>query len=222
MSVLVFKDKQTAANAVATVLAAQLIEKPSCNIGLDYDPGLVPVFGALAGMSGSGMLDWSGLNIFQLCERVKTDAARPLREMLHRALLSGINYMPQNYYAPPSESTNWSDDCKLFEDRILQAGGLDMALVALKDDGCVLYNRGESELPPITHVEIFKEEKVVTAGIPTIMMAGKLVLLATGRDKAQAVRAMLQGPVTTAVPASYLQLHASVTFILDEDAASLL
>ena len=222
MSILVYKDKQTAAIAAATVVAAQLIEKPSCNVGLDYDPALVPVYGALTALTGNGVLDWSGLNLFQLCERVKTNEARPLREMLNRALLSEINFMPQNYYAPPSESLNWALDCRQFEDRILQAGGLDLALLALKEDGCVLYNRGDAETPPVTHVEIYKDEKVVTAGIPTFMMAGKLVLLATGKDKAKATRTMLSGPIAAAVPASFLQLHACVTFVLDEDAASLL
>ena len=85
-----------------------------------------------------------------------------------------------------------------------------------------MYNLPGAEMAPITHVELIGNEKVVTAGLATIMRSKKLLVVATGKDSAQAAAKALGGSVESDQPASYLQLHQNVTFILDEEAASLL
>ena len=71
-------------------------------------------------------------------------------------------------------------------------------------------------------MELYKGEKIVTAGLSTLMSAKKLIVLMTGRNMAEIARRTIRGAVDSSLPASMLQLHAAATFLLDEEAASLL
>ncbi|MDO4564160.1 MAG: 6-phosphogluconolactonase [Clostridia bacterium] len=223
MSILVYSDKQTAAAAAATLIAAQLIEKPSTVIGMDYDEALHPVYASLAAMTGNGLLDWSRIRLFQLCEYLISEtASTSVRDRLFELLYEPAHLLAQQYYLPPRQSENWALACNDFEESILSLGGMDIALLTIKDDGGLLFNGTGGDLAPITHVEAYKGAKAICAGLTTVMMAKKLVVIATGKDKAQAVSRSLKGSVGDSVPASLLQLHANAVFILDEEAASML
>ena len=124
--------------------------------------------------------------------------------------------------APADASDNWADSCHGFEDAILQAGGMDVALLTVGPDGSLLFNASEGEIAPTTHVELYQGDKIVTAGLSTLMSAKKLIVLMTGQEMAEAARSVIKGAVNSNLPASMLQLHAAATFLLDEEAASLL
>ena len=222
MSVLVFSDAQTAAAAAATLLAGQLIEKPSLTLGLDVDPTLIPAFQSLGAMTANGLLSWGKATVFQLSERVLEEGKLPLRAEMRASLYDELSLPEEKVIAPAGASENWADSCRAFEDAILQAGGLDVVLLTVEPDGAVLYNSADGEIPPTTHVELYQGEKIVTAGLSTLMSAKKLIVLMTGANMAETARQAIQGAVNTSVPASLLQLHAAATFLLDEDAASLL
>ncbi len=222
MSVLVFSDAQTAAAAAATLLAGQLIEKPSLVLGIDAASALVPAFQSLRAMTANGLLSWGKARIFQLSERVREEGKESLRAFMDRSLYGELSLGEGKVLAPDDASSNWADSCQGFENAILQAGGMDVALLTVGPDGAVLFNAPEEEIAPTTHVELYNGEKYVTAGLSTIMSAKKLIVLMTGRDMAEGARSAIRGAVDTHLPASLLQLHAAATFLLDEDAASLL
>lgn len=222
MSVLVFSDAQTAATAAATLLAGQLIEKPSLVLGLDCAFPLVPVFQSLRAMTTNGLLSWSKATVFQLSERVREEGRSSLRSFLDESLLAELSLGEGRVIAPDDVSDNWANSCHGFEDAILQAGGLDVVLLTVGQDGALLYNVPEEGIAPTTHVELYHGEKIVTAGLSTLMSAKKLIVLMTGRDMAETARNAIRGAVNTGLPASMLQLHAAATFLLDEEAASLL
>ena len=219
MSVIIYPDKKTAARAVCALIVAQLIEKPSSILGFDYDPTLLPVFAELAETTASGLLDWSRTTVFQLCERVKSEDALSLRDLLWRSILHRTNLSPKSFYAPPEESDDWGSECLRLDERILHRGGMNQCLLALKDDGAILFNRPAVALAHGSHTTQYKSDRVITAGITTVMQAKKLVVLATGEDKATVVYEMLRDAVSPQCPASCLQLHADATFILDAAAA---
>jgi len=219
MSTLIYPDKKMAARAAAALLSAQLIGKSSSVVGLDYDPTLLPCFHELAETAASGLLDWSRVTVFQLCERAKTEDAISLRDLLWRALLHRTNLPPKAFFAPPEESGDWTGECVRLEEGILHRGGLDVALLGLKDDATILFNRPGAALAHGAHTAQYRDDWVITAGIPTIMQAKKLIVLATGEERRAAVSAMLREAITPQRPASFLQLHANVTFILDAAAA---
>ena len=222
MSVLVFSDAQTAAAAAATLLAGQLIEKPSLVLGVDCAPALVSAFHSLSAMTANGLMNWGQATVFQLSERVREEGKASLRSFLDESLLGDLALKSAQVLAPADASDNWADSCHGFEDAILQAGGMDVALRTVGPDGSLLFNGPEGEIAPTTHVELYQGDKIVTAGLSTLMSAKKLIVLMTGQEMAEAARSAIKGAVNSSLPASMLQLHAAATFLLDEEAASLL
>ena len=222
MSVLVFSDAQTAAAAAATLLAGQLIEKPSLVLGVDCAPTLVSAFHSLSAMTANGLLNWGKATVFQLSERVREEGKASLRSFMDETLYGDLSLTNGQVLAPADASDNWADSCHSFEDAILQAGGMDVALLTVGPDGSVLFNGPEGEIAPTTHVELYQGDKIVTAGLSTLMSAKKLIVLMTGQEMAEAARSAIKGAVNSSLPASMLQLHAAATFLLDEEAASLL
>lgn len=219
MNVLVYRDKAVAAAAAATVVAAQIIEKPSSVLGFAYEEELFQPFRALVRMTTDGLIDWSETRACILSEMVRAEGERSIAKLMGGMLLDKVSQRRENRFVPDSEATDWSIACNDFENQILAAGGMDIALLAVRADGSVCYNVGAAELAPVTHVERMERGRVVTAGISTVMNAKKLVVMLTGADKADIASAVFSGPVVPSVPASYLQLHGNVTFLLDEDAA---
>lgn len=222
MSVLVFSDAPTAAAAAATLLAGQLIEKPSLVLGVDSAAALVSAFHSLSAMTANGLLSWGKATVFQLSERVREEEKPSLRAFMDQTLYGEIGLRPDQVIAPADASDNWADSCHGFEDAILQAGGMDVALLTVGADGSLLCNAPDGEIAPTTHVELYQGEKIVTAGLSTLMSARKLIVLMTGRVMAETARSAIRGAVDSDLPASMLQLHAAATFLLDEEAASLL
>jgi glucosamine-6-phosphate deaminase len=129
--------------------------------------------------------------------------------------------------------------CRDYEDKIRAAGGIDLQLLGIGGDGHIAFNEPGSSLASRTRVKTLTEQTIqdnarlffggdetqvprfaITMGVGTILDARQLLLLATGERKADIVRAFIEGPVTSAVTASALQLHPKATVILDEAAAS--
>lgn len=221
MSVLIYQDAHTAGVAAATLFAASVMENPHSNIGVTYDSILEPVFASLRSMLKNGLFSLQNARVYQLCEFVpKDEDAVSIRKLLDDALLSETAIDEANYVIPYREDRNWAQICSDYENNILEHGGLDLALLVLRPDGSLLYNLAGDELAPVTHVEAIGEEKVVSAGLATLMQTKKLLVAAIGKDCAASVAQTLRGAVSDKQPASYLLLHRNVTFILDEEAAS--
>jgi len=223
MSILVYRDRSIAGAAAATLLAAQIIEKPDAVLGLDYQETLAPVYRALSRMSVDGLLDWSEVRTFTLSELVRSTDEQSIRARMYSALFDRINVKNENMYFPQMDAADWNLACSEFEDSILDAGGFDLLFLTVNSDGSIAFLPGAQELPPVTHVERTDDGgRAVTVGITTIMAAKKIVVLMTGADKADVAAKMFHGAVNSMIPASYLQLHANVVFLLDEAAAELI
>ena len=219
MSILVYHDKATATSAASTLIAAQIIERPFSVLGLDYSSELAPVYRTLSRMSGEGLLDWNEVTAFILAEQVEQDGDHSIARSVGTALLDRVRQPESKRFVPDTQKGDWSVVCNDFENQILLRGGLDLAFMCIRADGSVVYNFPANELAPVTHVERTEQGRIVTVGISTIMLAKKLVVMATGPNKTDAVTAALNGPIVPTVPASYLQLHPNASFILDEEAA---
>ena len=135
MSVLVFSDAQTAAAAAATLLGGMLIEKPSLVLGVDCAQELVPTFQSLRAMTANGLLSWRKATVFQLSERVRAEGKPSLRSFMDESLFLELAWGEGKVIAPDDASDNWAESCHAFEDAILQAGGMDVALLTVGTDG---------------------------------------------------------------------------------------
>ena len=222
MSILVYRDRIAAAAAAATLIAAQVIEKPSCALGLDYTREMIPVYRSLIRMTEDGLLDWSDARVFVMSEYADPDAGRSVSGTLGERFLGRVEQKERKRFVPVTAGGDWNKNCTAFEDTILREGGIDLSFVSIRKDGGVACNVPASVLAPVTHVEGTQDGRMVTVGMTTLMASRKLVVLMTGADKAEIAPKVFHGPVLPNVPAGYLQMHANAVFLLDEDAASLL
>jgi glucosamine-6-phosphate deaminase len=154
------------------------------------------------------------------------------------SLSSGVDLGADRTHALDGQALDPDDECRRYEDDLARAGGLDLALLGLGVNGHVGFNEpGESLVARTHHARLLESTRddnaalfggdvarvpahALTMGMGTLLGARQLLLVATGERKADAVRAMLRGPLTTQVPASLLQLHQRAEAYLDRAAAS--
>ena len=178
---------------------------------------------------------------FNLDEYVNLPIAHPesYYAFMHRNLFDLIDVPEDNTHVPSGLGDNLDEQCKAY-DKMIEEHPVDIQLLGIGSDGHIAFNEPGTAFDSGTHVTDLAESTIkdnarffdfdmskvptqaCTQGIGTIMKAKNILLIATGVNKAQAVKDMLEGPVDEKCPASILQKHPNVTIIVDEPAASLL
>ncbi|WP_457950572.1 glucosamine-6-phosphate deaminase [Pseudarthrobacter sp. alpha12b] len=226
-------------------LAADAIEqlvrrKPGAVLGLATGSSPLPVYDELAARHERG-LDFSQASGFALDEYVGLPAGHPesYREVIRREFTNRVNIAPENVHGPDGTASDIPAACEAYEQAIAAAGGVDLQLLGVGTDGHIGFNEPGSSFASRTRIKSLIEQTrrdnarffnslaevphhVITQGLGTIMAARHVILLATGAQKAQAVRDFVEGPVAAICPASVLQFHPHATVLLDEAAASAL
>ncbi len=126
MSVLVYRDSDTLSQALATLLAGCMIEKPNSVLGLDCSAQLASAYRKVAGMTSDGLLDWASVRAFNLFEHVRQEGEPTDEARMHSMLYDRVNILPENIYAPCAQTRDWSILCNDYENAILDVGGLDI------------------------------------------------------------------------------------------------
>ncbi|UKA74027.1 glucosamine-6-phosphate deaminase [Arthrobacter sp. FW306-07-I] len=226
-------------------LAADAIEqlirrKPDAVLGLATGSSPLPVYNELAARHDQG-LDFSRASAYALDEYVGLPAGHPesYREVVRREFTNRVNIAPENVHGPDGTAADIPAACEAYEQAIIAAGGVDLQLLGVGTDGHIGFNEPASSFASRTRIKSLIEQTrrdnarffnslaevphhVITQGLATIMAARHVVLVATGAQKAQAVRDFVEGPVAAICPASVLQFHPHATVLLDEAAASAL
>ena len=178
---------------------------------------------------------------FNLDEYVNLPITHPesYYAFMHRNLFDLIDVPEDNTHVPNGLGDNLDEQCKAY-DKMIEEHPVDIQLLGIGSDGHIAFNEPGTAFDSGTHVTDLAESTIkdnarffdfdmskvptqaCTQGIGTIMKAKNILLIATGANKAQAVKDMLEGPVDEKCPASILQKHPNVTIIVDEPAASLL
>lgn len=158
---------------------------------------------------------------------------------MHENLFNEIDEPEENIHVPSGEGNDIEGNAKAYEDE-MKKHVVDIQILGIGSDGHIAFNEPGTPFDSETHITLLTQQTIhdnarffnndpslvptssITQGLGTIMRADKIVLIATGKNKAEAVKGMLKGPKTTDCPASILQDHKDVTVILDHDAASLL
>lgn len=173
-------------------------------------------------------LDWSRITIFML------DVNYPQNPNDPESFFSfAKNNLPKaEFNILNSQTLDPDEECRQYEVKIAAAGGLDLAILGIGQNGHIAYNEPGTSFGTLTHLAELSPETIkinnlkvhqgLTMGIKTIMAAKKIILLAKGRNKAEIVKRTVEGPVSESCPASVLQTHPDTTFLLDQEAASLL
>ena len=241
MEVIIAKDYESLSKQAAIVLASQVISQPGSVLGLATGSTPVGTYKNLVAFYKEGIVDFSRTTVFNLDEYYGVAPENPCsyRWFMEDNLFKHINIRRENTHIPNGLAGDTDAECREYEEKIRQAGGIDLQLLGIGGNGHIGFNepgdKFESqtrlvELDPGTiaaNSRFFASadevpRKAISMGIKTIMAARRIILLASGAGKAKAVYEMVRGPVTPEHPASVLQLHPQVLVLVDEEAASLL
>lgn len=157
--------------------------------------------------------------------------------MLKTELMDALNIQENNFLMLPTECDDFPKACQDFQQEIARRGGIDLLILGLGENGHLGFNQPgtsfeqetwttrmneelETRIRRETNTPPEKELGGITLGIKNIMQARRIILVAKGSHKANIVQQMLQGPITTDIPASVLQLHPNCEFLLDKEAAA--
>jgi len=165
--------------------------------------------------------DWDKIKIFILDVNYPQNPSEP--ESFYSF---AKKYLPaKKFFILDSRTQNPEQECREYERKIIQAGGLDLAVLGIGANGHIAYNEPGTSFDSLTHLAKLQNQKFefgLTIGIKTIMSAKKIILLAKGAAKAVIVKRAIEGPVDISCPASILQTHPDATYILDQEAGALL
>jgi glucosamine-6-phosphate deaminase len=236
--VTVFPDARTAARVVAARIAAALHDKPTLVLGLPTGRTPVALYRELAHLTAARHLDWSSATTFNLDEFVGVAGADPgsYRQFMQRHLFDHVNIRPErvNFLIGTADP---DEECRRYEHAIAVADGIDIQVLGIGTNGHIGFNEPGRVLQSRTHRVRLKQvtrrsnaslfggdpERVPTEalsmGMATILQARSVILMANGQSKARCIERVVNGPLSTHLPASFLQLHHDVDIILDAGAA---
>jgi glucosamine-6-phosphate deaminase len=237
MKLISAKDYSDMSKKAAGILMAQVITKPDSVLGLATGTTPIGTYKFLAKWNQEGIVDFSQaktVNLDEYCG-LSGDHPQSYRYFMNKNLFEKINIPIQNTYLPNGESEDCFLECEAYEKTIQSIGGIDLQLLGIGHNGHIGFNEPDKVFYKKTHgVELTestiqansrlfdKKEEVptyaITMGIQTIMSAKRILLIASGKDKARILKEALEGPVDPQIPASVLQLHPDVTVIADEKA----
>lgn len=233
------KDYQEMSRKAANILAAQVILKPDCVLGLATGSSPIGTYDQLVEGYEKGDLDFSEVKTVNLDEYIGLDHEndQSYYYFMHQHLFDRINIDPANTNVPNGMAEDIAAECERYEELIRSLGGVDIQLLGIGRNGHIGFNEPADSFDKMTHCVDLTESTIeankrffasaddvprqaVSMGSGTIMKAKKILLIACGEDKADAVAKSFFGPVTPEVPASILQLHSDIVVIADTAALS--
>jgi glucosamine-6-phosphate deaminase len=240
MLVVLKENAEEISRQAALLIASAIRKKPALTLGLATGGTMVGVYRELVRLHKEDGLDFSRVTTFNLDEYLGLPASHPqsFRSFMQQNLFSYLNIPTQNIHIPDGSITGDFDKYfAAYENSIRAAGGIDVQLLGIGRNGHIGFNEPTSSLGSRTRLKVLSRDTIednrkffapgekipncaITVGIGTILEAGKILLLANGAAKAMPIAEAIEGPMTASVPASALQLHPDVTFIIDGPAAS--
>jgi glucosamine-6-phosphate deaminase len=234
-----FPTPETAARALAVDVAGAMADDPSIVLALPTGRTPIRFYRELAALHRKQAVDFSRVTTFTLDEftGIAPSDARSYRAFMQRHLFDHVNASPRRLHFLNGAAADADAECRRYERAIARAGGIDLMILGLGRNGHIGFNEPGPALAARTHrarldpstrasnQALFggRLERVPTdalsMGMATILQARRVVLIATGAKKSAAVRRTLEGPITTELPASFLQLHPDVTVMLDPAAS---
>ena len=233
------KDYDEMGKKAAHIIAAQIVLKPDCVLGLATGSTPVGTYKNLVEWYKNGDLDFSTLSSCNLDEYrgLSPENDQSYRYFMNTNLFDHVNIRKDHTFVPDGLQENSDQACQMYEQIIRDLGGIDLQLLGLGHNGHIGFNEPAEDFPKITHCvdltestiqankRFFEKESDVprqayTMGIGTIMSAKKILVVVSGEDKAEILNKIINGPITPQVPASILQLHPDVTIVADNAALS--
>lgn len=232
MEIIKAKSYQELSCKAAALISAQVLLKPQCVLGLATGSTPIGTYDRLAENYQNGALDFSRVTTFNLDEYVglSPDDPQSYHAFMQAHLFRRVNLAPERCHVPDGCADDLQQVCRDYDAAIENAGGLDLQLLGIGGNGHIAFNEPGDAFVGDTHIVTLEESTIranrrffqseeqvprraITTGIRRIMQARKILLIADGAAKKDALDKALFGPITPQVPASILQLHPDLTVI---------
>lgn len=240
MEIEVFDNAVAIGIKVGSQLATAIRNKPNLVLGLATGASPIPTYEYLSGLCHVGELSFKEVTTFNLdeyCNLPRSDS-NSYYSFMYSNLFNNTDILPENVHFLDGNTDDDEKECKKYDKMLFDAGFVDIQLLGIGTNGHIGFNEPATRYTKgsfkISLTESTKKSNSIyfnenpmpthalTMGIGNIMSAKKIIMIATGASKQEAVKAMVEGEVTPQCPASILQFHPSVTIYLDKDAAALL
>ncbi|MDO4838194.1 MAG: glucosamine-6-phosphate deaminase [Clostridia bacterium] len=239
MQICRFSTAAQVGQAAAALIAAQLLRKPDSVLGLATGSSPIPTYQELIRLYQAGVLDFSHMVSYNLDEYVgiPVDHVCSYHRFMQDNLFSHVNVRPECTHVPDGNAADLAAAAAAYDEAIRAAGGIDVQVLGIGRNGHIGFNEPADVFTWGCHVVNLTESTIeantrffassadvprqaVSLGVGAIMDARQVLLIATGSDKADAVAAAVHGDIDPHTPASILQAHHQVIFLLDEAAAA--
>lgn len=241
MNILVMKDYNEISRQAALLVAASITLKPDLVLGLPTGRTPIQMYKELVLIYKNGFVDFKRVTTFNLDEYVGLSKRSPnsYYSYMHKYFFRFVNLLKDNIHIPDGMNKDLKQECIRYENLIRKKGPIDLMILGIGHNGHIGFNEPSNEFVPETHIEVLTErtrkanskyfgsinkvpKRAITMGLGTIMLSRKIILLASGEDKAETIYRAVNGNITPQFPASVLRLHRDCTFIIDREAASML
>jgi glucosamine-6-phosphate deaminase len=235
MKIYCAKDYEQASRITANILAAQIILKPDCVLGLATGSTPIGAYENLIKRYEAGDLDFSSVHSINLDEYrgLTPSNSQSYRYFMNTHLFDHVNIDKKNTFVPDGLEEDKEKACQDYDEIIRSHGGIDLQLLGLGHNGHIGFNEPGDSFAKTTHCVTLAESTVAanarffasasevpkeayTMGIQSIMQAKKILVMVCGKDKKKIVQKAFYGSITPQVPASVLQLHPDVILVGDE------
>lgn len=241
MELIIVKSYDEMSIKAASMIINQVTLKPNSVLGLATGSTPEGLYQQLIKHYNEEEFSFKYIIGFNLDEYVGLKSSDPnsYRYYMEQHLFSKIDVPPENIHIPDGNSDSPTEECIHYENEIKAAGGIDIQILGIGRNGHIGFNEPDVNFKSGTHVVNLDDKTIqdnarffntidevpkqaISMGIKTIMSSKKIILLASGGNKAEILYKMIHGKITPTVPASILQLHNDVTVICDQEAGLLL
>lgn len=241
MDLIIAKDYSDLSRRASRIIASEIKKKPDLVLGLATGSTPLGTYQELVRLYREEGLDFSRVVTFNLDEYygISMDNPQSYHYYMFENFFKHVNIKPENIHIPDGMAGDVEAHCRKYDEEIAKYGGIDLQLLGIGQNGHIGFNEPGDELLTATHLtnltqntieansRFFKSmdevpKQAITMGLGTIIQAKKIVLLASGKNKAEIMAELLdENAVSTKNPASFLLLHKDVTVIIDEEAAKI-
>ncbi|MDO4977849.1 MAG: glucosamine-6-phosphate deaminase [Eubacteriales bacterium] len=241
VKIIVANDYEEMSKKAAAIIAAQVIYKADSILGLATGSSPIGIYDYLTKWYQEGSLDFSQITTVNLDEYrgIEKKNDQSYDYFMHHHFFDRVNVRPEKTFLPNGMAADVEEECARYQKLIDDLGGIDLQLLGIGHNGHIGFNEPGESLEANVHCVSLSEKTIeankrffasaedvpkqaYTMGMRSIMEAKKIVIVANGEGKAEAIAKAFAGKITTKVPASLLQLHPDVTVVVDQAAASLL
>ena len=221
------------------IISAQIILKPDCVLGLATGSSPIGVYKQLIEWYEKNDLDFSEVKTINLDEYkgIGSDNKQSYAYFMKTNLFDHVNIKPENTNIPNGLEPDAQKECERYNNIISSSSGIDLQLLGIGCNGHIGFNEPGVSFEKETHCVKLSENTIeanarffeskedvpkqaISMGIKSIMQSKKILLIASGENKSEALYKSICGPITPSVPASILQLHKDVTVVADSSALS--